>query len=235
MIALLRTRRGSTADPVRAGVREVAPIIVGVVPFGVTIGVAIVESPIGNFAGWLGGPLIAAGSAHLAAITLDGAGASALAVVLTATIVNARLAAYSAALVPVFGAQPLWFRWLGPSMLVDQTFALIMARQDAEPGWLRTYYLSAVAALWTAWVGAISLGMAAGPVIPGSWDLWLAMPLMFCGMAVPAAQDRPSIAAAAAAAIVSLQLSDLPAGLGLVAGIGAGAVAGAIWSRADRG
>lgn len=211
-----------------AGIRDIIPVLLGVTPFGVTIGGAIVDSPISNPAGWLGGPLIAAGSAHLAVVTMVGAGASAAVIVLTALLINARLAAYSAILAPVFSHQPTWFRWLAPYVLVDQNFALVMARQEAHPDWLRRYYMTATSILWAVWLLAITAGMTLGPIIPAGWELWFGIPLLFCGMAVPAVRTKPSLTAAGTAAIFAVVLSGLASGLGVVAAVAIGAAAGAL-------
>lgn len=223
-------------DPVRAGLRDVIPVLVGVTPFGMTIGAAVVESSISDLAGWLAGPVLVAGSAHLAVVTMIDAGAAALAVVVTALVINARLAAYSAALAPIFSSQPRWFRWAAPYLLVDQTFALVMGRHDTstDPDWLRRYYLAAVVPLWGVWIGAISAGMLLGPVIPASWELWFCVPLMFTGMLTPAVNSRPSLVASAVAGALAVTLFWLPSGAGLVIAALGGSLAGALaegWRR----
>jgi predicted branched-subunit amino acid permease len=226
MISLAVPQAIRSDSSIRDALTDIAPIILGVAPFGLTIGATAVTTPISPVASWLGGPLIAAGSAHLTVITLLGAGTSAIGVLLAALVVNARLAAYSAVLAPRFAAQPTWFRWLGPYVLVDQTFALALGRDGADARSFRRYLLTASVALLTAWVAVISVGMALGPVIPASWELWFATPLMFVAMTIPAIQARPSVVAALTAGILALVLARLHSGLGLVTAIVAGAIAG---------
>jgi len=214
-------------DPaLRTAVGDVFPVILGVIPFALTIGATAVTSSVSPVASWLGGPLIAAGSAHLTTISLLGAGTSAIGVVLAALVVNARLAAYSAVLAPRFVTQPKWFRWVGPYVLVDQTFALAVMRGDDADGAFRTYLLSASAVLLAAWVTAISVGMALGPVIPESWELWFATPLMFTAMTIPSTKTRPGLVAALTGAVLALVLAEVPSGLGLITAIVVGAVVG---------
>jgi predicted branched-subunit amino acid permease len=210
----------------RTALADIAPVVIGVAPFGVTIGATAVTSSVNPVAAWLGGPLIAAGSAHLTVITLLGAGTSVIGVLLAALVVNARLAAYSAVLAPRFVTQPTWFRWLGPYVLVDQTFALALSRDHADALSFRRYLLTVSGVLLAAWVSAITLGMALGPVIPASWELWFATPLMFVAMTIPSTKTRPSVVAALTAAILALVLSEAPSGLGLVTAILFGAVVG---------
>jgi predicted branched-subunit amino acid permease len=203
------------------------PMAIGLIPFGVTIGATIASSSVDVFAGWLGGPLIAAGSAHLASLTLVDRGAPALAVLLAALAINARLAGYSAALAPSFRLQPTWFRLVGSYFLIDQTFALAMDQPDRESAAFRSFYVAAGSTLFSTWVAAITVGLATGAVIPVSWNLWMAAPLIFTGMAAQAVRDRSALVSALVAAVVAFLLADLPAGVGLLIAIGAGALAGA--------
>lgn len=213
-------------DPVlRSALVDVFPVVLGVIPFALTIGATAVTTTVSPFASWLGGPLIAAGSAHLTAISLLGVGTSAIGVVLAALVVNARLAAYSAVLAPRFAAQPTWFRWVGPYVLVDQTFALALTRDDDGVAF-RRYLVTVSVVLLGGWVTAISVGMALGPVIPAAWELWFTTPLLFTAMAVPSTKSRSGLVAALTGAVLALVLVELPSGLGLITAIVAGAVAG---------
>lgn len=231
---ILRARPRISENSVSSGIRDMVPMMLAALPFGLTIGASIVETAIDNVAGWLGGPLIAAGSAHLAVVTLIDGPASGVAVVLTALIINARLAGYSAALAATFRGQPAWFRWLASYFLIDQTFALATTKLNRPASWFRRYYLAAMLTLLLPWIVAISVGMVAGPILPESWDLWLAAPLMFAGMTASAATDRPAVIAASVAGGSALLLAGLPSGTGLLVAIVAGALAGARASRERR-
>jgi branched chain amino acid efflux pump len=213
---------------IRSGIRDMVPMMLAALPFGITVGATIAESAVDNLAGWLGAPLIAAGSAHLAAVSLIDAGGSAVAVVVTAMIINARLLGYSAALAPSFRDQPRWFRLLGSYFLIDQNFALASSLTDRTPTYFRRYYLAAMSTLLFPWIGAVSTGIALGPVVPESWDLWLAAPLMFAGMTATSLKGRSTFVASSVAALGALALSALPSGLGLLIAILVGAFAGAI-------
>lgn len=226
MTTVLLERSFRVVPAVRAALGDILPVVLGVIPFALTIGATAVTTSVSPVASWLGGPLIAAGSAHLTTISLLGAGTSAMGVVLAALVVNARLAAYSAVLAPRFATQPAWFRWVGPYVLVDQTFALVVSRGDGDGEAFRTYLLTASVVLLTAWVTAITVGMALGPVIPRSWELWFATPLMFTAMAIPSTKNRPGLVAALTGAVLAIVLVHIPSGLGLITAIVVGAIAG---------
>ena len=96
-----------------AGMRAMAPWLIGVAPFGLVIGVSAAEAGIPTLAGWLTGPTIYAGSAQVAAIQMLDAGAASYAVIITALVINIRLILYSAAMATYWRGTPLWWRLLG--------------------------------------------------------------------------------------------------------------------------
>jgi predicted branched-subunit amino acid permease len=216
---------------VRAGIRDIIPVALGVAPFGVTIGATAATTSVDHLAAWLGGPLIAAGAAHLSMVTLLDVGASALAVIVVALIVNTRFAAYSAVLAPRFTTQPRWFKLAGAYVLVDQTFALAASRPHHDDVAFRRYLLTASALLLASWTTAISVGMALGPVVPETWELWFTLPLMMVALTASSLIDRPALVAAATAIVLTLALDELPSGVGLVTAILLGAATGHVSGR----
>jgi predicted branched-subunit amino acid permease len=214
-------------------IKDIGPMALAVIPIGLTVGASAAAAPISGLAGWLGGPLIAAGSVHIAVISLLSTGASAGVVILAALAIGARFAAYSAALSPAFAGQPTWFKLLGPYVLVDQTYAVASNRMSDSEAGFRRYLLVASAVLLAVWLVAVSTGLALGRVIPEALQLWIVMPLLFAGMSAKAMVDKAAMAGLLTATITALALSPLPSGLGLTAGIVAGTVAG--WmTRGDR-
>jgi predicted branched-subunit amino acid permease len=168
------------------------------------------------------------GSAHLAAISLLDSGAGMLTVLITVIVINARLLVYSASIGSRLRYQPRWFRWVAPYFLVDQMFALTFKRLDTgvSAGWLRWYYLTAGLALGAVWLPAIAVGVVAGPVIPESWHLSYAMPVMLIGLLAPSLVNRPAWIAAGVGASVAVLLIGMPHGLHLLIATAAGASAG---------
>jgi predicted branched-subunit amino acid permease len=83
----------------RQAVRDLLPVVVGLVPFAVVIGVTIAgSSVVPAWAGLLATPLLYAGSAQLAALSLLDGGSGVATILLTVVIVNGRLSLYGAAL-----------------------------------------------------------------------------------------------------------------------------------------
>lgn len=215
----------------RAGLGDIVPVIIGLAPFALALGVAVDESSVPDAAGWFASLLVYAGSSQFTALAVVDAGGSAIAAVLAGLVINARLLVYGAALAPRFVAQPTWFRWLGPATIVDQTFALIDRRPERNPEWFRGYWLSAGAVLGAAYLALIGVGVLAGPVIPSRLSLDFAFPIMFIAMLVPKLTENAGRAAALAAAVTTASTLGLPHGLGLLLGGLVGALAGVLTAR----
>jgi predicted branched-subunit amino acid permease len=219
----------SVATAFRAGVAAIGPVLLGVVPFGLIAGVAVTDIRLG-LGEAVGFSLIAfAGAAQLVAVELLGAGAPLAVVVGTALIVNLRFLMYSASLAPYLAAEPLHRRAIGAYLLTDQAYAVAIARFSSQPEFRQRwpYYLGAALAMWTTWQVSTFTGAVLGDVIPASVPLGFAVPLTFIALLIPAITDRPTLAAAATAALVATAASPLPANLGMLTGALAGIAVGA--------
>lgn len=229
----LATRRvlagGETPRVVRQGLRDVLPVALSVAPFGLVIGVTGREIGQGMGDGLLGGFIVFGGSAHLAALTMLGAGAELLAILAAVLVIQARLVVYGAALEPHFRSQPGWFRWLAPHFLVDQTYALAAARTDMQtPQRFRNYWLTLGVGIGVVWLAAMGVGLAVGQLLPASSPLEFAATAVFVGLLAPKLRDRRTITIAATAATVAAFASPLPSGLGLIVGVLSGLAVAAI-------
>lgn len=217
----------------RRALAAAVPLFVPAVPFGFVLGLAMTEGQMPVAIGWSSSPLVFAGAAQLALITLAGT-ASIWAVVTAGLVINTRHVMYSAALAPAFRLQPRWMRWLGPFLLIDQVFALVALQADRAPDEFRRYYLTAGLFFWVNWQWATALGMVVGPVVPESWQLGFAPPVMFVGLVVIGLTRRPQVVAAVVGAVVGLVFAGLPDRLGILLGALAGVAAGAAaeaWSE----
>src|SRR2546421_37598 len=86
-------------EDLRAGARAVAPMLVGVVPFGLVAGATPVTHGLGAAAAVGFSTIVFAGASQLAAIDVLGSGGSAWVAALAAWTINLRLLLYSASLV----------------------------------------------------------------------------------------------------------------------------------------
>ena len=99
--------------------RDPWPVMLGVAPFGLLVGVTIGHTGLGTELGLGSAALMFGGGAHFAALTLLATQAGPTVMLGAVVVINARLAAYAAALQPRFRDQPPWLRWLAPHVLVD--------------------------------------------------------------------------------------------------------------------
>jgi branched chain amino acid efflux pump len=211
--------------------RDVWPMVLGVVPFGLLIGTTLGRMHLGAALGLGSAALFFGGSGHFAALTLLQGGAGPLAVLATVAVVNSRFALYGAALAPRFADQPAWFRWLAPQVLLDQTYAVAMARPDLRGPAFRRYWATAGGAFALGWLASNAAGLLLGPVLPEHSALEIAVPAMFIGLLVPQLVRRPAAVAAGVGGLVAAAASALPEGTGLLLGALAGLLAA---TRVDR-
>lgn len=209
----------------RRAIADAVPLFLPAIPFGFVLGLAITEGQMPQAIGWSSSILVFAGAAQLAVITLAGT-ASLWAVVVAGLVINTRHVMYSAALAPAFQQQPRWLRWFGPYLLIDQVFALAVLQVDRSPTEFRRYYLTAGLFFFVNWQWVTALGMVVGPIVPESWQLGFAPPIMFLGLVLIGINRRPQAAAAVVGGLVALVTAGLPDRLGILVGAVAGIAAG---------
>ena len=211
----------------RRAIADATPLFLPAIPFGFVLGLAMTESSMPTAVAWLTSPLLFAGAAQLAVVTLAGT-ASVWAVIVAGLIINTRHVMYSAALAPAFRQQPRWVRWLGSFVLIDQIFALAVMHADRPPAEFRRYYLTAGFFFYLNWQWATALGMLVGPVVPSSWQLEYAPPIMFVGLVLIGIRRVPQAVAALVGGMVGLVAAGLPDRLGILFGALAGVAAGTL-------
>ena len=219
----------------RRAIADAVPLFIPAIPFGFVLGLAITEGAMPNWIGWAASPIVFAGAAQLALLTLAGS-ASLWAVIAAALVINTRHLMYSAAMAPTFQQQPRWMHWVGPYFLLDQVFALSMLRIELDPRAFRRYYLTVGMFFCLNWMWVVALGMVVGPVVPESWRLDFAPPVMFIGLVLIGIDRRPAAAAAMVGGAVALVTAGMPDRIGILIGASAGVAAGSFveWREATR-
>lgn len=228
MIATVSRGTTASAGVATRAIRDAWPLAAAVVPFGVVVGVAQAEVGPTGLAGVLATAVLFAGSAHLAVLTAVAAGGGVLGAVLAGVAVNARLLLYSAAHGHRFRAdQPVWFRWLGALLTVDQSFALTAAAPELRGAAFRRYWGVVGSTLLTVWTAAVAVGLEFGGILPEHGPVDAAVPATLVSLLVMLCTDRRAVRVAVVAGAVAVVAAGLPGGVGIVLAIGAGlAVAG---------
>ncbi|HEX2048604.1 MAG TPA: AzlC family ABC transporter permease [Acidimicrobiales bacterium] len=215
----------------RAGAVAAAPMLFGIVPFGLVAGAAPVSEGLGGWAAVGLSTIVFAGASQLAIVDVLGQGGSALVAVLAAWTINLRMVLYSASLAPYLSHEPIRRRLGAAYILVDQNYALSVSRWAVDPTPERRlpYFVGAGLLLWTGWQVATVAGILVGAAVPDEIPLDFAVPLVFLVLLVPLLADRPAVAAAVVGGAVSVVSAELGAGaastvVGTAAGIAAGVI-----------
>lgn len=214
------------------------PLIVPAIPFGLVLGVAINESTINPWIGWAASSIVFAGSAQLASLQVLDQGAGIFLVAFTIWVINARHIMYSGALAARYEQAPRWWKFLTSYVLIDQTFALVdpMDTKENLLPYRMGYLLGAGGAAWVLWQLWVLLGVLVGDVIPQSWSLDFAVPILFLTLMVLATTNLAATVAAIVGGVTAVLAVDFPQGTGLLLGAILGIIAGGLvdWWQASR-
>lgn len=222
-----------------AGIRDMLPPLVGMLPFGMVCGVAaqsLGASPLEV----LGlSAFVFSGVAQIVATQMLADDAPYAVIVLTCFVVGLRLAMYSAALAPHLATAPPRWRHALAFLLTDQAFAMAIGhfRRHGDPRRGASYFLGTGLLLWGTWQLSNMAGYLVGNVLPASWQLEFIVPLCFLGLLVGALEDGPTRVAAVTAGVAVVALDPLPMRLSLLCAGAIGIAAGLVaqWWGEERG
>jgi 4-azaleucine resistance transporter AzlC len=201
-----------------AGVREMLPMLMGIVPFGIVCGVGALSAGVSPLAALAMSLIIFSGAAQIAATQLIADGAPFAVIVLTCLVLSLRFLMYSAAMAPHLRSLDTRWRSLLAFLLTDQAFAATIQRfrESKDLRANASYFLGSGLLLWVTWGVSTLLGVLLGSVIPSSWQLEFVVPLCFIAILAPLLRDRVTIIVFVVAAIAVVALDALPMRLSLI-------------------
>jgi predicted branched-subunit amino acid permease len=213
------------------GVRDMTPVLIGIVPFGMVCGIGAIAAGASPFAALAMSAIMFSGAAQIIASQLLAAGAPLLVIVLSCLVVGLRFLVYSAAMAPYL--RPLDHRWRNvlSFVLTDQAFAGTLQRfrdsDDLDAN--ASYFLGGGALLWVVWQIATLAGILVGQVIPASWQLEFVVPLCFLAVLAPLLRDRVTLLVVVVTGVAAIALDNMPMRLSMICagliGIAAGVIA----------
>lgn len=215
----------------RRGIVGVAPLIPGVIPFGMVSGAAVVETGHGLPEALGLSVVLFAGASQLAILDVLDQGAGVAVAVLSAWIINLRFLLYSTALAVHLDGLPVGRRLGMGYVLTDQSYAVAgigaEERRTVDTFWR---YVGAAWTMWLTWQVSTVAGVVIGDRVPEDVPLGFVVPLLFLSIVLPTLLDRPALVAAVvggAGAVVGAELGagDLSLFVGALLGISAGTVA----------
>ncbi|MFA5539539.1 MAG: AzlC family ABC transporter permease [Gemmobacter sp.] len=202
------------------GMREGAPFILVVAPFGLLFGVVATEAGFNLTEVMAFSIFVIAGASQFAAIQLMAENTPTLIVIATALAVNLRMAMYSAALAPSLGGLPFWKRAVMAYFLVDQTYALAAIEYENRPRMSlaekTAFFVGVTVPVCPIWYVSTYVGATLGEAIPPEYALDFAVPITFIAIISPMLRTPAHLAAAAVSAVGAVVLSFLPYNSGLL-------------------
>lgn len=202
------------------GARDIAPMLVGIVPFGIVCGIGAIAAGASPLAALAMSMIMFSGAAQIVAVQLLVSGAPFSVILLSCLVVSLRLVIYSAAVAPYLRRLDSRWRNLLAFLLTDQAFAGTVQRlRDSDD--IRanaSYFLGSGTLIWVTWQIATLFGVVAGQIIPVSWQLDFVIPLCFIAVLVPLLRDRVSLWVFAVATVAVIVLDPIPLRLSLLGG-----------------
>lgn len=177
------------------GVRSSGPILIGIVPFGITCGVMGLTSGLTALETVAMSVFVFAGASQFITITMLGAGITGWGIIVfTTLLINLRHMLMGASLAPYMLRQPLSRQMLLAFLLTDEAYALTINR-IYQGGYSASCQLGASLALYVTWFLSTVAGVIVGGSIPDplAWGLDFAMPATFLVLLFPRLTDRISI------------------------------------------
>jgi predicted branched-subunit amino acid permease len=213
------------------GARDIAPLVVALLPLGLAIGAAISASSVPSIAGFLSGPLIFGGAAQVLTIQMLDDGSAPIAIVTAALLVNSRVLAYSASIAPWFRSASLGSRLAVAAPLIDPLFFRCTARfehGDLDQRGRLAHYAGAATMLLGSWMAIQAVAIWIGTSVPPWMNLQMAAPLAFVGPLANSTRGRPMLVAAAVGGLVAVGGTGLPYQSAIPLAVVGGLVAGAV-------
>lgn len=224
------TNRTERLPAFQSGVRDVAPILLGVIPFGLIYGVIVNSAGLSGILGQAMSTVIFAGSAQLITTQLFGSLTPALIIIATAAVLNLRHLLYSASIAPFLQDIGRGWKIILSYLLTDEAYAIVIIKFEKSVALTSTYriwyFLGVGLGLWVTWHISTAIGIFVGGQIPASWGLDFSVPLTFIALVVPAIRDRAGAVAMLVAGAAVILLASLPLKLGLLSAMLLGILAG---------
>lgn len=214
------------------GVRDVSPLLLGYIPFGLITGVTAVDIGMSSTEAIAMSTVVFAGAAQLAAIELLAQPAPVAVIVVTALMINLRFSMFSAGLAPHLRSLPTPWKMVSGFLLSTPSFVLSTSTfENDESVSRRWYYLGTGLPIWVVWVLSTIAGAAIGARVPPELQLDFVIPLVFIVLLFKLLDDRATWVAAGVAGVLTIGGELAPLNLGLIVAALTGMIAGLLADR----
>ena len=167
------------------GIKDVSPLMIPVVPFGIIFGVLAIELGFNGYTTMGMSIIIFGGASQIIFLQLFSAGASSLIILSSVGAVNSRHLLYGAVLSEHLSDLKLSWKIIISYFLVDQAFAVSNSYLKNNNDKNKHFHLfGAGVTCWTIWQITTFIGIILGSVIPDRLGLTFAIPLTFLALLV---------------------------------------------------
>jgi 4-azaleucine resistance transporter AzlC len=232
----LDTIQASTSSVFRRGAVAMIPLWAGVAPFGLAFGILARAAGYTILQTQAFSLFVFAGSSEVAAVTLTAAGATGVAIVLTALLLNLRHVLYGLSLSGMLRLRSPVLRLLLPSVMTDESYGLTV-KEYLEGRGGPAFLAGAGLSLYAAFNIATLIGAVLGGAIPDLQGLGLDLifPLTFLALLVPLLRTWTQVLVAAVSGVLALALGHLvPAGTTILIAAVVASALGTALHREDR-
>lgn len=217
------------------GVRDVSPLLLGYIPFGIITGVTAVGIGMSAFEAITMSTVMFSGAAQLAAIELMAKPAPLAVIVITALMINLRFSMFSAAMAPHLRSLTHPWKMASGFLLSTSSFVLsTSAFENDQSVNRRWYHLGTALPVWVVWVLSTAVGALVGTRVPPELQLDFVIPLVFIVLLFKLLEEPATWLAALTAGVFSVFADLAPLNLGLIlaslGGVAAGLFAQRRWS-----
>lgn len=205
----MATHSGAAAPSYRSefrrGVIQVAPVWIGVIPFGIMIGVSSVAAGFSSFEAIAMSAFVFAGAAQAVAISLLSGGAGIIAITLTTFFLNLRHILYGMSINHQLEPNTRPGRPVLAFLLIDEAYG-ITTRDHLEGRGGHAFYFGVGSSFYLVYVLSTAAGALLGSVLPAPESLGIdfLFPLIFVGLLVPMLKTRMQLIVVGAAVLISL-------------------------------
>ena len=167
------------------GIKDVSPLMIPVVPFGIIFGVLAIELGFNGYTTMGMSIIIFGGASQIIFLQLFSAGASSLIILSSVGAVNSRHLLYGVVLSEHLSDLKLSWKIIISYFLVDQAFAVSNSYLKKNKDKNKHFHLfGAGVTCWTIWQITTFIGIILGSVIPDKLGLTFAIPLTFLSLLV---------------------------------------------------
>ncbi len=216
-----------------AGLRDMAPLVLGAIPFGILFGVLALTAGLPYWATQAMSVFVFAGSSQFIAAGLIAQGSAFPLIVLTTFVVNLRHALYGASVAEYVRGLPKTWRALLAFGLTDESFAVTITHyrhpERGDAAFKHWYFLGSNLAMFLPWQISTALGYFVGSALgdPLALGLDFALPVVFIAILIPQLRERTDLVIAIVAGTIAVVASGLPSKLGLLLAMAVGILCGA--------